>query len=531
MIGLGRLLLAILYVLAILFDASQPARGAIATYALLAAYLAFAAVTVAMTWNDWWLDAKVAGSAHAIDIAFFTLLVALTAGYTSPFFTFFVFVLLSAAIRWGWRATALTAVLLILLHLAAGVLAATSAPQVEIQRFGVRTGQLVILSLILIWFGASRWNFPARSTRDLPVAPALDQMPLEAALRTLINRLDARSGAFLWRTAGQDGFVGGRIQGGETSSVQLSARALRPAAAASPFLYDLDEDRCLTRDPARNLIESCPADYLEPQAGVVLALREGLAIPVISGDGAGELFLEGIRGLSTDHIDLGEQLAVEVAAQVQSHELLQAAEERAEARSRLTLARDLHDGVVQFLAATAFRLEAMRRSQGTGRDLAPDLDELKQLILQEQHELRTFITALRSGPVVTFDDLARDLKALAGRLAQQWGVICTFSSRPSGQSVPARHHLDAQQLVREAVANAVRHAGAKSISIALTARNDELRLKVINDGAPPRAPGGLPQVPVSLKERVEHAGGSLDIARGMDVTKITIVLPIARRAM
>jgi hypothetical protein len=162
-IGLGRLLLATLYLLAILFDASQPARAAVAAWALLAAYLAFAAVTVITTWNDWWLDAKVAGAAHAIDIIFFTALVGLTEGYTSPFFTFFIFVLLSAAIRWGWRATALTAVLLVMLHLAAGMVAATSTPQVEFQQFAVRTGHLVILSLILIWFGAGRWDVRFRS--------------------------------------------------------------------------------------------------------------------------------------------------------------------------------------------------------------------------------------------------------------------------------------------------------------------------------------------------------------------------------
>ena len=39
-----------------------------------------------------------------------------------------------------------------------------------------------------------------------------------------------------------------------------------------------------------------------------------------------------MRSLSTDHIDLGEQIAAEVAAHIQSHALLKAAEESAEAR-------------------------------------------------------------------------------------------------------------------------------------------------------------------------------------------------------
>ena len=84
------------------------------------AYLFFAAAILVATWNSWWADARLAGAAHALDIAMFTLMVLLTHGYTSPFFTFFMFLLLSAAIRWGWKATALTAVLVTLLYLIAG---------------------------------------------------------------------------------------------------------------------------------------------------------------------------------------------------------------------------------------------------------------------------------------------------------------------------------------------------------------------------------------------------------------------------
>ena len=106
-----------------------------------------------------------------LDIALFTLLVLLTEGYTSPFFTFFMFLLLSAAIRWGWHATALTAMLLTLLYLIVGLLVVKSGTPFEPQRFVVRTGHLVILSLILIWFG------------DQPVALAL-----LAARRELLAR-------------------------------------------------------------------------------------------------------------------------------------------------------------------------------------------------------------------------------------------------------------------------------------------------------------------------------------------------------
>src|SRR4029453_903300 len=199
-------------------------------------------------------------------------------------------------------------------------------------------------------------------------------------------------------------------------------------------------------------------------------LGEGLAIPVSTPTGKGQLYLEDVRGLSTDHLELGDQIGAAVATHIQRHALLKAVEESAESRSRLTVARDLHDSVVQFLAGAAFRLEAMKRSEASGRDLAPDLNELKQLMLQEQGELRSFITALRTGSQMELAELARDLQSLANRLLRQWNVHLTFSAQAYEVKLPTRLHLDAQQLVREAVANAVRHAGAKNVSIRLAAK-------------------------------------------------------------
>ena len=89
---------------------------------------------------------------HFVDMAVFTAIIFSTNGYTSPFFLFFILPLLSAAIRWGWRETALTAAALVLFYITAGLLVAGSHV-FELQRFVTRSGHLVILSAVLIWFG------------------------------------------------------------------------------------------------------------------------------------------------------------------------------------------------------------------------------------------------------------------------------------------------------------------------------------------------------------------------------------------
>ena len=528
-IALGRVMLASLFLLAILVDVSQPAQAVVETYALLATYVILAIGIALVTWNSWWFDAKLAGPAHAMDIVLFTALVLLTEGYTSPFFTFFVFLLLSAAIRWGWRATALTATLLTLLYLISGLLVVNLNSKFDLQPFVVRSGQLVIVSLIVIWFGANQWRarFQWRG-EELLATPPGERSSLELALRAAMNGVRARCGMFVWREPGR-GATALAIRDGELAEVAIPGPPAEHSAASTPFLYDVRKDRALKRDAERNLTEFDVLEDVSLEAIKALKLSEGLAIPVRAAAGEGQLFLERVPSLSTDHIDLAEQIAADIAAHLQSHALLKAAEEGAEGRSRLTLARDLHDSVVQFLAGAAFRLEAMKRSEASGRSLEPEINELKQLMMQEQGELRSFITALRTGPLVAFDDLAGDLQALAERLSRQWDVRCEIETMRSEIMIPTRLHLDSLQLMREAVANAVRHADAKLVTVKLAAGSDEMRLDFINDGSAATAPGGRLETSVTLRERVEQAGGTIDMARGMGFTKVSIALPIGGR--
>ena len=525
-IALGRLLLATLFLLAILIDVSQPAKAPAITYALLGAYVIFAATIIIATWNDWWLEARLAGPGHAADILVFMLLVFVTEGYTSPYFIFFVFVLLSAAIRWGWRETTLTAILLTLLFLGTGLFASGNEADFDTPRFIVRTAQLIIVSLILIWFGANQWRarFLIPSEELLP-EPSLDKSPLETALAAAMKDVGAKQGALVWRDSERKNARAIAIRDGEKREVKLRRRVL-DGEASSPFLYDMARHRGLRRDPERNLRPVDPYAAIGEETATAVRPREGLALPLELDKGDGLMFLEQVPNLSTDHIDLADQIAADVSAHIQRHALLKAVEDNAEARSRLVLARDLHDSVVQFLAGAAFRLEAMKRSEGDGGPLQQGLNELKQLMMQEQGELRSFITALRSGPEVTLAQLTRDLRMLAERLSKQWAINCSFSGEEGDAPIPTRVHLDAHQIVREAVANAVRHAGAKSVQIALDGDGEALRIDLVNDGAEYPRYGETYEPPQSLRERVEQSGGKVEIARGMDVTKVSISLPI-----
>src|SRR4029079_9397882 len=361
--------------------------------------------------------------------------------------------------------------------------------------------------------------------RDSLAEPSLDTSPLQTALAAAMGSVGATQGAIVWRDARGKKVRAIAISNGEPKDMTIKVPAL-DGRAATPFLYDMANDRGLMRDTDRNLRSVDPLAAIGADTAAAMAPIKGLALPLRLDSGDGILFLEQVPNLSTDHIDLGEQIAGDAEAHIQRHALLKAVDETAEARSRLVLARDLHDSVVQFLAGAAFRLEAMKRSEANGRPLEPELNELKQLMMQEQGELRSFISVLRSGPEVTLNDLANDLRGLAERLSKQWAIECIVTGDGSGLAIPSRLHLDAHQLVREAVANAVRHAGAKSVRITLEASADKVRIDLVNDGAEYPRFGDVMVPPQTLQELVEEAGGEVELSRGMNVTKMSISLPV-----
>jgi signal transduction histidine kinase len=525
-IALGRLILSSLFLLSIWFDQSQPAQAPAQTYGLLISYVLFALAFAGLTWRNWWLDARLAAPAHMVDMAMFTVIVFSTNGYTSPFFLFFILPLLSAAIRWGWRETMLTATVLILLYLSAGLLVSGSEA-FELQRFIVRSGHLLILSAVLIWFGVhQQFTRLFFGVDELDRRLGREEDPRASALRLAMDATLARSGALVLRSSDQQPFVGAAISGGALRSIAVD-RPVVPGNEIPVVLFDLGKNRSLSlrRDgwyrfrPARRLVDA--------QALGAIGADEGFVTEVRTGTQEGWLVLWDIADQSIDFLELGAELGRAAGAMIDHDALLRAIEEGVAARTRLSLARDVHDSVVQFLAGAAFRVEAIMRGSESGGQVQSDLRELKRLLIEEQGEIRAFVSALRRGRELELAESVEELKTLALRLGRQWSIDCRVEASNDDASIPIRVQLELQQLLREAVANAVRHGGASRVDVDLGVDEDRLRLEVTDNGSGfARANGDSPAAPWSLKERVERANGSLSLHSEPGCTKFVITLPL-----
>lgn len=525
-IALGRAMLSAVFLLAIWLDNSQPSQAPNRTYLVLTFYLFFSGTIAIVTWRNWWADARLAMPAHLVDMAAFAFICFSVSGYTSPFFLVFVLPLMSAAIRWGWRETGLTALALVLLFLSGGFLVAGSEA-FEVQRFVVRAGHLAILSGILIWFGIHQ-RFAGVQLRLQEFDSMIGEGDArELALSVMMKAAGAGRGAILIRDATSDRFSGLRIDGGAMSPVTDVDRPVRDDHFGPAFLFDVGKDRVLSKDSHGAARFGQASRVLTPADASKLALGEGLVAAINCSTAEGWLILERIADMSGDYIELGEEFGRAAGTLIDRAALLVAIADGAAARTRLGLARDVHDSIVQFIAGATFRVEAISRAARAGDDVDQQLKELKELLVDEQREIRGFVNALRSERELALAEAVEELQSLARRLGQHWAIKCDVATKGEEALIPIHLQLDLQHLLREAVANAVRHGGADKIDARLYVEGDSLHFDILDNGTGfGPANGDSPAQPWSLTERVERAKGSLFLVSEPGRTNVSISLPL-----
>src|SRR6266545_8402057 len=107
-LAIGRAFLTVSGLIAIYIDPTEPARLAELTYAVLFGYALYSLIVLAFVHRATRLALRDGEILHGIDILWTAALTFVSNGVGSPFFLFFIFVVLAAAYRWGFRGTILT---------------------------------------------------------------------------------------------------------------------------------------------------------------------------------------------------------------------------------------------------------------------------------------------------------------------------------------------------------------------------------------------------------------------------------------
>jgi len=180
---------------------------------------------------------------------------------------------------------------------------------------------------------------------------------------------------------------------------------------------------------------------------------------------------------------------------------------------RERIARDLHDSVIQRLFAVGLSL------QGTAKLAQRDdvrfriqsaVDDLDQTV----REIRTAIFGLET--TGRGQGLRDQVLSLTREAVGTLGFEPRVTFAGAVDAIGAGHADDVVAVVREALSNIARHAGATEVSVTLTATDDgELVAAVVDNGIGPPAeprPGGHGLH--NMATRAQKAGGTLSVGPG-----------------
>lgn len=204
--------------------------------------------------------------------------------------------------------------------------------------------------------------------------------------------------------------------------------------------------------------------------------------------------------------------------------LFETLRDRATARERRRLAREMHDGLAQDIASLGYQLDALAADPGTP-ERAARIEALRRRTTAVVAEVRRAVVTLRTS-VGDSASLGEALGSLARQLTESSGipVHVTLDERESR----LRPEVEAElfRIAQQAMTNAVQHAGATAIDVHCRVRPPRAMLIVRDDGA-----GLGPGRPDSqgldiMRERAALIGGRLDVhPQRPHGTSITVRVP------
>jgi signal transduction histidine kinase len=246
----------------------------------------------------------------------------------------------------------------------------------------------------------------------------------------------------------------------------------------------------------------------------------------------GAIYLANPRGrdeFTDDDERLLGVLAAHAAIALTNARLFEQGRELTLVQERQRIARELHDAVAQTLFS--LRLTAQAAAALVRRDpdrAATELDAVAALAASATDELRQIVAELRPREL-THAGLVETLRARIGLLDRVHAASVTFTAEPVC-ALPPKTEEAVLRIAEEALHNALRHAEAKRVAVALRCTPGGTVLEITDDGTGFDTVGvagstnrlGL----VSMRERSRAVRGSLSVSSTPGGgTTITLMVP------
>lgn len=534
MIGLMRLILASAALLIIYLDPAEPDRFVPATYTALAIYFGYSLVLYLtarfkkpkLKWRFAW--------AHWVDVLCYTILIALSSGTNSIFFSFFYFSILIASFRWGFRSGMRVTLVSTVLFCTVGYL--TAPVSFDLNRFLFRPISMLALGYMTAYWGGfelelrRRLKFLRNVTRlsnprfgvDRTIHLALEQLRAyyDADKCLLIEFRSGNAEGYLRRISrnGENAVVSCEPIGADAAAIFLSDSPLHALiqrrTSDAPLIYDIDANEILKtngkNETLLNIFESKPF----------------LSVPInYRSEIIGRLYVVGgpadFRPADVDFILQAVEQLIPVLDNIR---LVGTLASNAAEREREKIARDIHDSVLQPYIGLQFGLAAIRQKVERGdTDVLEQFTSLSELTGKAIEDLRHYVRGIKTAEPYGAMFLP-ELRRFTAEFTEATGIEVNLQASDD-LDISSRLGAEVLQMVAEGLSNIRRHTQARVAWTALTEEDGNLILRIENEDRHGHTKTAF--LPRSLSERAQALGGMLSVrVNGSKRTIIDIQIPL-----
>jgi len=520
---------------------------------LWAAYSVAIALAVAEGWGKEWLR----WGGAVLDMLLGLLLIAISGFFSSPLWSSLLIGALGAGLSFGLiGAVTMTASSLVVAAFLGIIITQTGlwllAP------LGMYVGALMLAAAVIGQLAEQlRWLAPLGTFASMSRIEGERQrerlraiFPMVAELNATLNYervldmvLEVSASALSDYQPEEDKLVGALMMYDGDQLRLLSGRRLTHAdmRVTVPGDRGLLGDAFATGDPrlGRN-----PVNDVEIQRLVGFhACRQSLAIPLSAGLETYGILLFGhpeVDYFISERVDLLEAVAQQAMVALQNAKLYRDLEQEKERimeieeEARNSLARDLHDGPTQSIAAIAMRVNFARRLFEKDQESAfKELKKIEDLARRTTKEIRHMLFTLRP-LILESQGLVMALKQLAEKVKETHDQnVVVEADTEVARNLDMGKQGVVFYIVDEAVNNAVKHAEAQNVWVRLRSQDDLFVLEIEDDGVgfnvgsvdsdyAQRGSLGM----VNMRERTELVNGVLNIESAIGAgTLITVTVP------
>jgi signal transduction histidine kinase len=546
-LAVGRAFLTVTGLLAIYMDPTEPARLREVTYAVLLGYAVYSLAVAAYVHSGLRLTPRLGTTLHGLDLLWTSALTFVSDGPLSPFFLFFLLVVVSAAYRWGFRETVGTALTIASVFVFQAAVAAFHPLEVpwfapadfELNRTILRAAYLLVAGVLLGYLAGQQ----KQSRAELVAILDVTRQPrvhlglggsITAVGRVLLSTFNARAVVVVihddetrrtlsWqlerRTDGSDAPHVRRVEIAAAEHAtwlfQDAGRAWHAVAGrgGAAQIWATEPDAW----PLTRLDLELPAAFLGARSfHTVSAANLGL-----HGEWRGRIYLFDVADTTSlaRILHFLEALADHVTPALTNVFLFRRLRARAGAVERARVARELHDGAIQSLFGIEMKLEAIRRELPRARSVEAELAEVQHLLRREVLSLRELMQALKPIEIDSGDQLPDVLASLVERFRRDTGISARFVSNGGRMVLSPARAIEMVRIVQEALVNVRKHSRAHNVLVRLTATGGNCSLVIEDDGCGFPFDGRLSATelderrlgPAIIRERARIAGAALAV--------------------